>query len=189
MPHISTGDILRAAVRAGTPLGRQVADVLASGGLVGDALITDLVTERLHASDVAPGFVLDGYPRTLAQAQALDTMMDPDSLIILLIGAADEAIVQRLAKRRVCDSCSITQSAHTGSDPDREPCPYCGGNLVRRPDDEPETVRRRLATYATLTAPLLEYYRSRRRFAEVDGVRPLPAVTDAVCGAVDRNLL
>lgn len=186
MPHISTGDILRAAVRAGTPLGRQVADILASGGLVSDGVISDLVADRLRAPDVEPGFVLDGYPRTLAQAQTLDTLLDPDSLIVLLIAAADDAIVRRLAKRRVCDSCAITQSTHEGSDPARQPCPYCGGNLVRRPDDEPETVRRRLATYASLTAPLLAYYRPRPRFGEVDGMRALAEVTDALCAAIDR---
>ena len=186
VPHISTGDILRAAVRAGTPLGRQVADILATGGLVSDDVITDLVAERLRAPDVEPGFVLDGYPRTLAQAQALDTLVEPDSLVVLLIAAADEAIVHRLAKRRVCDSCLITQSAHAGSDPARQPCPYCGGNLVRRPDDDPETVRRRLATYATAAAPLLAYYRSRPRFAEVDGMRGLEDVTTALCASIEH---
>src|SRR5260370_4688958 len=102
VPHISTGDTLRAAVKAGTPLGRQVAETLASGGLVSDALITDLVRERLSAPDTGAGCILDGFPRTAAQAEALDTtLLDPSALIVVLLIAADDEIVRRLASRRV----------------------------------------------------------------------------------------
>ena len=116
IPHISTGDILRAAVKAGTPLGRQVADTLASGGLVSDGLMTDLVRDRLAAPDTARGFLLDGFPRTVTQAEALDGILTalrrrPDGcLIVALITVEDEAIVQRLGRRRLCESCGITQS-------------------------------------------------------------------------------
>ena len=150
IPHISTGDILRAAVRAGSPLGQQVAATLASGGLVSDELMTDLVRERLAQPDTRPGFVLDGFPRTVVQAQALDDMLAPSapasdpSLIVVLVAVADEAIVRRLSRRRVCASCGITQSVSEDSEPHADPCPYCGGSLVRREDDEPATIRRRL---------------------------------------------
>jgi len=186
VPHVSTGDTLRAAVKAGSPLGRQVAETLASGGLVSDALITDLVRERLGAPDTAPGCILDGFPRTAAQAEALDTMLDPAALIVVLLVAADEEIVRRLAKRRICDACAITQSVPDDTDPDRDACPYCGGNLIRRPDDHPETVRRRLATYASFATPVIEFYRGRRIFRTIDGLESPDTVTAALCAHIDR---
>lgn len=185
VPHISTGDTLRAAVKAGTPLGRQVADTLASGGLVGDELITDLVRERLRAPDAAKGCILDGFPRTAAQAAALDTMLDPASLIVVHLVASDEDIIRRLAARRICDACAITQSIQDDSE-DRDGCPYCGGNLVRRADDHPDTVRRRLATYAQFATPVIEYYRDRRGFGTVDGLQSADRVTAAICAHIDR---
>jgi adenylate kinase len=186
IPHISTGDILRAAIRAGSALGRQVSDVLASGGLVSDALVTELVQERLAKADVARGFVLDGYPRTIVQAEALDRMVAEAPLVVALITADDDEIVQRLSRRRVCDSCRLTQTVSDADDPDTDVCPYCGGNLSRREDDNPETVRRRLATYATVAAPIIEYYAGRPGFVSVDGLQPLRDVTSALTTAIDR---
>ncbi len=185
VPHISTGDTLRAAVKAGTPLGRLVAETLASGGLVGDALMTDLVRERLAAPDVGAGCILDGFPRTAAQAEALDTMVDPAALIVVLIVASDQDIIRRLASRRICDACAITQSIQDDTE-DRDGCPYCGGNLVRRPDDHPDTVRRRLATYAAFATPVIEFYRSRRTFGTIDGLQSPDRVTAALCAHIDR---
>jgi adenylate kinase len=196
VPHISTGDSLRAAVRAATPLGVQVSATLASGGLVSDELITDLVRERLARPDTAKGFVLDGFPRTVAQAHALDDMFAPPGLapedpvphaplIVVLVAVADQAIIGRLSRRRVCSSCSITQSVSEDSEVNAEPCPYCGGTLVRREDDEPETVRRRLETYASLAEPVTGLYRSRPRFAAVDGLRHPDAVTAALCAKIE----
>lgn len=196
IPHVSTGDILRASVRDGTPLGKLVAATLASGALVGDDLITDLVRERLGQPDARAGFVLDGFPRTMVQAQALDAMLPAapssaesptvPSLTVLLVEVPDEAIVGRLSRRRLCRSCGITQSVSEDTDPHGEPCPYCGGALVRREDDEPETVRRRLATYASLAEPITRVYRARPRFAAVDGLRRPDEVTAALCGHIDR---
>jgi adenylate kinase len=193
IPHISTGDILRAAVRAGSPLGQQVAATLASGGLVSDSLMTDLVRERLARPDARAGFVLDGFPRTVVQARALDEMLAapspaPPPLIVVLVAVADEAIVRRLSRRRVCASCAITQSVSEDSEPLSEPCPYCGGSLVRREDDEPATVRRRLATYASFAGPITDFYRVRPYFASVDGLRPADEVTGAVCAHIDHFL-
>jgi adenylate kinase len=184
VPHISTGDALRAAVKAGTPLGRLVAETLASGALVSDALITDLVRERLLAPDIANGCILDGFPRTAAQAETLDTMIDPSALIVVLLAAADEDIIQRLASRRICDACAITQSIQ--EDEDRDGCPYCGGNLIVRPDDHPDTVRRRLSTYAEFATPVIEYYRDRPTFGTIDGLQTADKVTAALCAHIDR---
>lgn len=177
LPHISTGDILRAAVKARTPLGREVAGIMAAGGLVGDELITDLVRERLALEDALGGFILDGYPRTVAQAFALDTMRAASSFATILIDVPGDAIVRRMSSRRVCDSCAISQSVSPDTSHEREACPYCGGTLLRRPDDHPDTVRRRLDTYAEVSKPVLDYYRARPCFAAVDGLRHADAVT------------
>jgi adenylate kinase len=186
IPHISTGEILRSAVRAGSELGRQVADIMTKGSLVSDELMTDLVRARLKEPDVARGFVLDGYPRTVGQAHALDAMMGAAPMIIILIEVPDAEIVRRMGTRRVCDSCRLTQSVADAFHPDSEPCPYCGGNLVRRPDDEPETVRRRLATYAQYATPVIEHYRKRRTFGVVDGVQHADRVAAAMTALIDR---
>lgn len=186
IPHISTGEILRAAVRDGSELGRQVADILTKGSLVSDDLMTDLVRARLREPDVAPGFVLDGFPRTAVQSRALDQILGADALIIILINVPDVEIVRRMGTRRVCDGCRLTQSVADAFHPDSEPCPYCGGNLVRRPDDEPETVRHRLATYAQYAAPVIEHYRTRPSFAVIDGVQHSDQVAAALGAHVDR---
>ena len=186
IPHISTGDILRAAVKARSPLGEQVAGIMAAGGLVGDELITDLVRDRLMAPDTGRGFILDGYPRTAAQAGALDTMRAPASLVVILIDVPGEAIVRRMSSRRLCDSCSITQSVLPAAELEREACPYCGGTLLRRPDDHPDTVRRRLDTYAEVCGPVLAYYRPRPSFAAIDGLRHADAVTADMLACVGR---
>lgn len=184
IPHVSTGDILRAAVKAQSPLGRAVADTLAAGALVGDDVITDLVRERLDAPDTGRGFILDGFPRTEAQARSLDGMRPPGSLLIILIDVADEAIVRRLSSRRVCDACAITQSVAPGDEAHREMCPYCGGNLARRADDHPDTVRKRLATYASAAGPIIDFYRSRHGFVAIDGLRHADAVTTDILAFV-----
>jgi adenylate kinase len=187
VPHISTGDILRAAVRAGAALGLQVAATIAKGALVGDELMTDLVRERLAEPDAGRGFVLDGFPRTIGQAQALDTMVGNATLVVALIAVSDKEIVKRLGSRRVCEACRITQSVSGTSNTQAESCPYCGGTLVRRQDDDPDTVRYRLATYATFAQPLIEYYRRRPSFTSLDGLQRPDAVTAALRAHLDRH--
>lgn len=187
IPHISTGEILRAAVRAGTPLGREVAATLASGSLVGDDMMTELVRERLAQPDIANGFVLDGFPRTLVQAQALDDVVG-GNMIVSLIEVPDAEIVRRMGTRRVCDACRLTQSVSDAFHPDSEPCPYCGGNLVRRPDDEPKTVRHRLATYARFAAPIIDHYRQRPTFGSIDGTQHADKVTAAIATHIESCL-
>lgn len=167
-------------MRARSPLGRAVAGTLAAGALVGDDIITDLVRDRLQAGDTARGFILDGFPRTEAQARSLDDMRPPDSLRVILIEVDDEAIVRRLSSRRVCDACGITQSVAPGDDAHKEMCPYCGGNLVRRVDDHPDTIRRRLAMYASAAGPVVDFYRARHGssgFIAIHGLRHADAVT------------
>jgi adenylate kinase len=186
IPHISTGEILRSSVRAGSELGRQVAETLRKGSLVSDVLMTDLVRARLAHPDTGRGFVLDGFPRTVGQAGSLDEVVGPALMIVALIDVADAEIVRRMGTRRVCDSCGLTQSVTDPLHPESEPCPYCGGNLVRRPDDEPETVRHRLATYADYAIPVIEHYRGRPSFTVVDGLQHSDKVAAALAVHIDR---
>ena len=177
-------------MKAGSPLGRSVAETIAAGALVNDDIITELVRERLGAEDVARGFILDGFPRTEAQARSLDEMRPPESLIVILIDVSEDAIVRRLSSRRICDACGITQSVAAGEKTDREMCPYCGGNLVRRADDEPAVVRRRLATYAAIATPVLDFYRAShgtRSFIAIDGLRHADAITADILTFVARR--
>jgi len=155
---------------------------MAAGGLVGDALITDLVRDRLTAPDTARGFILDGFPRTASQAEALDAMRPPESFRVILIEVPADAIVKRMSSRRVCDGCAISQTAD--AEAERQGCPYCGGTLLRRPDDHPDTVRRRLATYAEACGPVVDYYRARPSFVAIDGLRHADAVTADVMTSI-----
>ena len=187
IPHISTGDILRAAVKEGSALGRDVEATLAAGGLVGDELMTDLVRDRLGRPDTGKGFILDGFPRTLTQAQALDVLPCGASLIVLLFAVADSEILRRLGTRRVCASCRLTQSVSSDVEGGRDSCPYCGGRLERRKDDDPETVSRRLATYASFAAPLVAHYEKRACLTSINGLGALDDVTAALCTHIDSR--
>jgi adenylate kinase len=182
LPHIATGDILRQAVRDDTPLGREVAATLASGALVSDELIASLVKARLQQPDVSGGFLLDGFPRTVEQAAFLDSLQ-PD-LAIVHIDVPDDEILRRLSTRRVCLSCGLTQSV-SADEAAGEACPYCGGTLVRREDDNEETVKKRLATYATFAGPLLAHYRTRPRFATIHGVKEPDRVSEDIFRSLD----
>jgi adenylate kinase len=185
IPHISTGDALRAAVKARTPVGLEIKEIIDAGRFVGDELIAGMVRERLAQPDAAGGCILDGYPRSSAQATTLDGMIDGATLVVGHLAADDEALVRRLAIRRVCDGCAITQSAGHDLEAEREGCPYCGGTLIRRDDDHPDTVRRRLETYASFAAPLIAFYSARPTFTSVDGLQPLDDVTRALCAHID----
>ena len=187
IPHISTGDILRAAVREGSPLGRAVEATLAQGGLVGDDLMTDLVCDRLGRPDARTGFILDGFPRTLGQAQALDALPCGRSLIVLLFAVADNEILRRLGTRRVCATCRLTQSVSSDADGRPDSCPYCGGRLERRKDDDPETISRRLATYASFATPLVAHYQKRACLASINGLGALDDVTQALCTHIETR--
>jgi adenylate kinase len=173
-------------VKARSPLGLQVESTLATGGLVSDSLMTDLVTERLSRPDAARGFILDGFPRTITQAEVLTRLLGGRSPVVAQIVAANDEIVRRLGRRRICASCSITQSVSVDDEALTDPCPYCGGRLVRRPDDAPETVLRRLTTFEAFATPVIEHYRSTPRFGQVDGLQSPDAVTDALTRLIER---
>lgn len=185
-PRISTGDLLRKAVREGTPLGRQAAAVMAKGELVSDEIVTGLVRDRLAEKDCAAGYILDGYPRTIAQARALAGLDGGRTEVVLALEVKDETVVARLSGRRVCGSCAAIFNV-TGKPPLRPGvCDACGGALEHRPDDAESVVRDRLRVYKAATEPLLDYYRAQSDFRTVDGEGSAEAVfarARAVLGA------
>ena len=183
IPQISTGDILREAVQAGTDLGRQAQAVMERGELVSDALIVKIVRERLARDDTRDGFILDGFPRTVAQAEALDEILaGRDPLIVIELSVPDQPLVQRLSRRRVCGDCGATYGAG-GEIP--TVCTRCGAALVARNDDRGEVVQERLRVYREQTEPLVEFYRDRPSLRRVDGNQPAAAVRIAIAGAID----
>jgi adenylate kinase len=167
VPRISTGDILREAVQAGTELGRAVARTMAAGELVGDELMIEIVRARLDQPDARRGFVLDGFPRTVPQAIALDRLVaGRGPLAVLHMVVPADVIVARLNGRRICGTCGA--NAPPTAPPDGA-CPRCQGRLVPRPDDDEAVIRERLRVYEQQTRPLVDYYRTRPGFFTIDG--------------------
>lgn len=179
IPRISTGDILREAVTAGTALGRAAKVVMEQGRLVGDDIMIAVVKERLERRDAEPGFVLDGFPRTVAQAQALDGMLDDRApLVVVDIDVPEDVLVKRLAERRICANCGWNAT------PGIDRCARCGGSLVQRSDDSEQIVRERLRVYARDTQPLVDFYSRRPTFRSVDGDQTLDSVAADLAAAV-----
>ena len=189
IPHISTGDILRAAVKAATPLGLQVASVLEAGALVSDDLVIELVNERFHESDAQRGGLLDGFPRTIAQAEALEKLLGDDGIKLCInLDVPVELVTQRLSSRRVCQECG---NIYRDSDVEAisGTCSNCGGDVVQRADDQPDAIRKRLETYERDTEPLLSFYASRGLLVRVDGSQSEDDVTQQILAIVaERGL-
>lgn len=189
IPKISTGDILREAVAAGSDLGRQVQALMDRGDLVGDDLIIGIVRDRLARPDAARGFVLDGFPRTVPQAKALDEILaDRDPLIVVEIQVPDDELVRRVRGRRICSKCGSTVSAFAGNGGAAEKCADCGGALVARSDDGDVVVRDRLKVYWRETLPMIAFYHTRPTYRAVDGTQTPERVRDAFIGAVASAL-
>lgn len=183
IPQISTGEILRAAVKEGTPLGIEAKSFMDAGGLVPDEVVIGIVVERLQNDDCSNGFILDGFPRTVAQADALQDNLkslgkELDRVIALQVDT--EALVERLTGRRTCKSCG--RGYHVRFDPPAEEgrCDVCGGELVQRDDDREETIRKRMEVYEEQTAPLINYYREAGLLIEVDGMQPIGEVNETL---------
>jgi adenylate kinase len=189
IPKISTGDILREAVQEGTPLGQQVSAQLNSGKLVSDDVITDIVRDRLSRRDTTRGFVLDGFPRTVAQADALDRMLEGRGpLIVVEIKVSDDELVRRVRNRRICAGCGRTVSAFSDDPAHVGRCETCGGELVARPDDSEAVVRDRLKVYWRETQPMITHYHARPTYRVVDGAQPPERVREALIAAVASAL-
>lgn len=189
VPHLSTGDMLRDNVSRGTELGLLAKPVMERGELVSDALVLRMVEERIARPDCRNGFVFDGFPRTVAQAEALDGILAKQGIgapAVIYFNVAEDVLMRRLTGRRTCKACGEIYNIY-----DRPPkleghCDADGGELVQRADDKPEVIRERLAAYDRQTKTLVDYYRSQGVLHEVDGAASMEAVTASVFGALSK---
>ena len=165
VPHISTGDMFRSAIKNQTPTGLEAKRYMDAGQLVPDSVVIAMVEERLAMEDCANGYLLDGFPRTVEQAEALEKIAAPDAVIDIEV--PDEKLLDRLTGRRVCTKCSGT--FHISKLADEKLCPVCGGELYQRDDDKPATISNRLNVYHSQTAPLIGYYAGLGRLKRIDG--------------------
>ncbi len=183
VPHLATGDMLREALEARTALGLEAKRFMDQGVLVPDEVIIGLMRERLAQREAAKGFIVDGFPRTIAQAEALARLLkDAGQALeaVIFFDVSEEELLRRLTGRRVCRQCQTTY--HLVSAPTQKPgvCDRCGGELYQREDDRAETVRRRLEVFARQTAPLLDYYRQRNLLTTVAGEGPIDSIRQAI---------
>lgn len=187
IPHISTGDMFRAAVQEGTTLGKQAKECMDAGQLVPDSVTIGIVKERLAKPDCAQGFILDGFPRTLEQADALDRTLNELGIKldrVVNITAPDDELIRRMTGRRICKACGATW--HVAFHPPQEAntCDKCNGTLFQRDDDKEETVVKRLSVYGAQTKPLIEYYQDKGLYTEINGLQDIDAVFDDVVSSI-----
>jgi len=183
IPHISTGDIFRANIKNGTELGKKAKTYMDQGLLVPDDLVVDLVVDRVNQEDCTNGYVLDGFPRTIPQAEALDkalTEMGQSIDYAINVEVPDENIVQRMSGRRACVNCGATYHIVYAPTKKENVCDTCEGELILRDDDKPETVQKRLNVYHEQTQPLIDYYTEQDKLVEVDGTIDIEKVFDAI---------
>lgn len=179
IPHISTGDIFRANIKNGTELGQKAKTYMDQGLLVPDELVVDLVVDRVNQDDCVNGYVLDGFPRTIPQAEALDKALKELGQKIdyaINVEVPDENIVHRMGGRRACIGCGATYHVEFNAPKVEDVCDTCGGELVLRDDDKPETVQKRLSVYHAQTQPLIDYYKKANVLVEVDGTQDINVV-------------
>ncbi len=189
IPQISTGDMLREAVKQGTELGKKAKEYMDKGELVPDEIVIGIVKERLKQPDCDRGFILDGFPRTIAQAEALDKILDEIGKkidAVINIQVPEEEIVRRIVNRRTCKNCGAIY--HLIYSPPKEPnkCDKCGGELYQRDDDKEETVRERLRVYREQTEPLIEYYQKKGILYNVDGTKDINGVFEEIKSILDK---
>ncbi|HKB81166.1 MAG TPA: adenylate kinase [Thermoanaerobaculia bacterium] len=186
VPHISTGDMLREAVSDSTELGRKAAPVMAAGGLVSDELMMGIIRQRLSKPDAKKGFILDGFPRTLVQAEKLESLVGngADGLRVVQLLVPDDVIVKRIALRRSCPECGAIYHLETAPPRNDRVCDRDGKDLVARPDDTEQAVRKRLEAFHRQTLPVATFYRMKSVLREVDGMGPV----DEVFERIERTL-
>ncbi len=190
IPHISTGDMLREAVKSGTELGRRVEEILDKGELVTDEVMKDVVKNRLRKEDTSSGFILDGYPRTRRQASHLDGTLDKlerSLTSVILVNASEQEVVDRISNRRICTDCGAVYNLISLRPKKDMVCDNCGVRLIQRSDDEAETVRMRYRLYMEKTAPIIEHYRRDSKLFIVDGSEPLKTVTTRIFDYLEKT--
>ena len=190
IPHISTGDIFRKNIKEGTELGKKAQEYMNAGALVPDELVVDLVKDRLQQDDCKNGFLLDGFPRTIFQAEKLDEFLSESNLkmdIVINLKVEKEALIKRLTGRRVCKDCGA--SYHIVNIPPKKEgvCDICGGELIQRKDDNIETVENRINVYEEQTAPLIGYYKEAGSLVDFDGEASLDEVFDAIVQSIGEQ--
>lgn len=187
IPAISTGDIIRGAIKAKTPFGLEALSYTDKGLLVPDELVIKLVDERLKDSDCSNGFILDGFPRTVPQAEALEKMGHTD-IIAIDFEIEDDVIIERMSGRRACKNCGATYHVISNPTKDGKTCDKCGGELGIRSDDKPEIVKDRLTVYHSKTEPLIEYYNNKGKLIKVDSLGEVSEVTKRTFAAIEEVL-
>ncbi len=190
IPQISTGDILRAAVKAGTTMGLKAKEFMDAGGLVPDEVVVGIVRDRLQEVDCENGFILDGFPRTVAQADALQVSlqkMDKELDHVISLDVDAEALVERLTGRRTCKDCG--RGYHISFDPSKVEgvCDVCSSELIQRDDDREDTIRKRLQVYASQTEPLINYYRETGVLIELDGMQQIKLVQEQILARLQAS--
>ncbi|NLT98026.1 MAG: adenylate kinase [Christensenellaceae bacterium] len=183
IPHISTGDMLREEIKNGTPLGQQAKAYIEAGELVPDDVIIGMVKERISRPDARDGFLLDGFPRTREQAEALDKFTSLD--VVININVPDDKLIHRICGRRVCRQCGATY--HESMLENLKQCPKCGGELYVRDDDKEEIVRQRIAVYKEKTQPLIEYYTKKGLLEDVVGSGGIDDITEAIVAVLENR--
>ncbi len=190
IPQVSTGDLLRAAVKAGTELGKKAKSAMDAGELVSDDIVMGLIRERLSEEDAKSGYILDGFPRNIAQAEALDDMLEdlgqPLQGVVLL-DVPFEELMQRLTGRRTCKDCGAIYNIYSSAPQQEDVCDACNGELFQRADDNEETIGNRLKVYEEQTAPLIGYYDGKGKLNSIAGTGNIDQITDAV-GAIFDNI-
>lgn len=189
IPQISTGDLLRAAVREGSELGKKAKSAMDAGALVSDDIVIGLIRERLSQPDAQNGYILDGFPRNIPQAEALDVMLQevgqPLEGVVLLEVPFDE-LMQRLTGRRTCKDCGAIFNVHLSPPAEEGVCDNCGGELFQRQDDNAETIENRLKVYQDKTAPLIGYYQQKNQLHSLNGTGDIESITAAVGAVFDK---
>ena len=190
IPHISTGDMLREAVADGTELGLKAAPIMASGGLVSDDLMIGIINDRLARPDAQAGFILDGFPRTIVQAEKLDSIVGSDvesgqgnghgGLRVLQLLVPDDAIVRRITQRRTCVQCGAIYHLENNPPANDSVCDRCGAEVIARADDTEAAVRKRLEAFHRQTMPVATYYKAKQILREVDGVGPVDEIFERI---------
>ena len=183
VPHISTGDIFRANIKNGTELGKKAKEYMDKGLLVPDELVCDLVVDRIQQADCEKGYILDGFPRTIPQAEALENALNAIEQKLdyaIDIDVPDENIINRMSGRRACVGCGATYHVLFNPTKVEGKCDVCGESLILRDDDKPETVKKRLDVYHTQTQPLIDFYTERKVLVEVDGTQSMDKVFDDI---------
>ncbi|MCH2546828.1 MAG: adenylate kinase [Alphaproteobacteria bacterium] len=181
LAHLSTGDMLRATVASGSTMGKKLQDIMSSGNLVPDAIMVDMIRDRIAQDDCKHGFILDGFPRTIAQAEALDDMLERENRAlnhVIELKVRDDEMVERVSGRFACAVCGEGYHDSFKQPKEKNVCNICGAvEFTRRKDDQPETVKRRLESYHQQTEPLLPYYQKRGVLRSVDGMADIEEVT------------